>query len=277
MSVDVEDYFQVQAFADRVTRADWDDYPTRVERNTNRVLDVFAAHDVRATFFTLGWVAERHPELIRRIVDEGHELGSHGFAHFRVFEQSPEEFRDGVRRTKRTLEDIGGVEVRGYRAATFSIGEGNLWAFEVLAEEGHVYSSSVYPVHHDFYGMPEAPRFAFFPAGEGIEEYPITTVKMGAHNLPCGDGVYFRLLPYPMSRWFMRKVNREDNSACIFYFHPWEVDPEQPRMPGISAKTRFRHYLNLSAMEGRLGRLCRDFAWDRMDRVFYEPQGSPAA
>ncbi|MCP5366088.1 MAG: DUF3473 domain-containing protein [Hyphomicrobiales bacterium] len=274
MTVDVEDYFQVQAFADRVARSDWDGYQQRVERNTNRVLDVFAAHGVHATFFSLGWVAERHPGLIRRIIADGHELGSHGFAHHRVFEQTPDEFRADVRHTKRLLEDIAGQEVRGYRAATFSIRRDNLWAFDVLAEEGHVYSSSLYPVHHDLYGMPEAPRFAFFPAGDGIQEYPITTVQVGARNLPCGGGGYFRLLPYPVSRWAMRRVNRADGNACIFYFHPWEVDPEQPRMPGISAKARFRHYLNLDAMEGRLARLCRDFAWDRMDRVFYEP-GTP--
>ncbi|MCB2101291.1 MAG: DUF3473 domain-containing protein [Rhodobacterales bacterium] len=271
MSCDVEDYFQVQAFANRVTRDDWDGFAPRVEANTNRVMDIFAAGGVKATFFTLGWVAERYPALIKRIVDEGHELASHGFAHFRVFEQEPEVFRADIRRTKALLEDTGGVPVRGYRAATFSIGRDNMWAFDILAEEGYAYSSSIYPVNHDLYGMPEAPRFAFFPTGaHPIEEYPITTMRLGSRNVPCGGGGYFRLLPYPVSRWAMRRVNTDDARPCIFYFHPWEVDPDQPRMDGLSAKSKFRHYLNLDRMAGRLENLCKDFAWDRMDRVFLE-------
>ncbi len=269
MSVDVEDYFQVQAFADKVDRDAWESQESRVERNTEAVLALFAESGVTATFFTLGWVAERHPALIRRIVDAGHELASHGYAHIRADSQTADAFRADIRRTKGLLEDTGGVPVRGYRAATFSIGEGNLWAFDVLAEEGYAYSSSIYPVVHDYYGMPRAPRFAFYPrqAG-GIEEYPVTTLRFGSRNLPCGGGGYFRLLPYTMSRWAMKRVNTTDRRPCIFYFHPWEIDPGQPRMAGISAKTRFRHYTNLDRMAGRLRHLCRDFAWDRMDRVF---------
>lgn len=272
MSVDVEDYFQVQAFADRVGRDDWGDFDSRVERNTDRVLEVFGDTGVRATFFTLGWVAERHPALIRRIVDAGHELASHGFEHIRVFEQTPEEFRIDVRRTKALLEETGGVAVRGYRAATFSIGEKNTWAFDVLAEEGYAYSSSVYPIRHDLYGMPSAPRFRFRPNGANdLVEYPITTVRLFGRSLPCGGGGYFRLFPYGLSRWAMSRVNRTDGQPCIFYFHPWEVDPEQPRFEGLPFKSRFRHYVNLDVMEHRLRRLAGDFAWDRVDRVFLAP------
>jgi len=269
MSVDVEDYFQVQAFSNHIPREAWDSRECRVENNTNRILDMFADADIHATFFTLGWVAERFPRLVRRIVEQGHELASHGYAHYRVDEQTPEAFRADIRRTKKILEDIGGVAVRGYRAATFSIGAKNLWAFDVLGDEGYAYSSSVNPIRHDFYGMPEAPRFAFHPnRASGFEEYPITTLRVGNHNLPCGGGGFFRLLPYVASRWAMRRVNTADGQPCIFYFHPWEVDPDQPRIAGISMKTRFRHYLNLGRMETRVRALTRDFTWDRIDRVF---------
>lgn len=269
MSVDVEDYFHVQAFADRISREDWAGHEPRVERNTDRILQLFDDHSVHATFFTLGWVAEQYKSLIRRIVTAGHELASHGFAHVRADRQDPQQFRADVRRTKETLEDIGGVPVRGYRAATFSIGEGNTWAFDVLDEEGYAYSSSVYPVRHDLYGMPTAPRFPFYPIGmSGIEEYPITTVRVAGRNLPCGGGGYFRLLPYALSRWAMSRVNTTDGHPCIFYFHPWEVDADQPRVTGISMKSRVRHYTNLGRMERRLHRLMSDFVWDRVDRVF---------
>ena len=269
MSVDVEDWFQVQAFADRIARADWGGFAPRVERNTNAVLDLFDEAGVKATFFTLGWVAERFPGLMRRIVDDGHELASHGWAHVRVDSQTPEAFREDVRRTKALLEDSGGVPVAGYRAATFSIGARETWAFKVLAEEGYAYSSSIYPIQHDFYGMPDAPRFPFHPAGaEGTLEIPMTTVRLGGRNLPCSGGGYFRLLPYAASRWQLRRVNRVDRQPCIFYFHPWEIDPEQPRQTGVSAKTAFRHYTGLGRMRGRLRRLLRDFSWTRMDRAF---------
>jgi polysaccharide deacetylase family protein (PEP-CTERM system associated) len=268
MTVDVEDYFQVQALAAVVDRQDWSSRPQRVERNTNRILDLFGECGVKATFFTLGWIAERHPLLVRRIVAEGHELASHGWAHFRADQHSPEQFRADIKRTKATLEAIGGIAVNGYRAASFSIGRGNQWAFAILEEEGYAYSSSVYPVRHDLYGMPEAPRFPFHPiAGHAFREFPITSVLRFGRNWPCGGGGWFRLLPYAVSAAAIRVVHADDRRACIFYFHPWEIDPEQPRQPGLSLKSRFRHYANLGRMEGKLTRLLGDFAWDRMDRV----------
>jgi polysaccharide deacetylase family protein (PEP-CTERM system associated) len=267
LSVDVEDYFQVQAFAGTIARDTWTALPSRVERNTERVLALFESAGVRATFFTLGWVAERHPALVRRIVAQGHELASHGYAHVRVHEQTPEAFRADVRRTKSLLEDAGGVGVLGYRAATFSMNAATPWAHGILAEEGHRYSSSIYPVRHDLYGMPEAPRFAYRPDGIGIVEFPITTVRLARSTLPCGGGGYFRLLPYAWSRFAMRRVNRDDGAPCVFYFHPWEVDPDQPRQADLGLRTRVRHYTNLSRMEAKLARLLRDFAWDRVDRV----------
>ncbi|HZS84714.1 MAG TPA: XrtA system polysaccharide deacetylase [Stellaceae bacterium] len=268
MTVDVEDYFQVQALSAVVSRAEWDRLPSRVEGNTDRVLDLFAEHRISATFFTLGWVAERHPRLIRRIVAAGHELASHGCAHWRADEQSPADFRADVRRSKDLLEQAGGVAVKGYRAASFSIGAGNSWAFAVLAEEGYAYSSSVYPVRHDIYGMPEAPRFPYRPIKQrGFREFPITTMRLLGRNWPCGGGGYFRLLPYALSQAAIKTVHRADRRPCIFYFHPWEIDPGQPVRRGLPLKSRFRHYTNLGRMEGKLRRLLRGFAWDRMDRV----------
>jgi polysaccharide deacetylase family protein (PEP-CTERM system associated) len=268
MTVDVEDYFQVQALAGVIDREGWAALPSRVERNTNRVLDLFAERGVKATFFTLGWIAERHPTLLRRIVGEGHEPASHGWAHFRADEHAPEAFRADVRRTKAMLEDIGGVAVAGYRAASFSIGRRNQWAFAILAEEGYAYSSSVYPVRHDLYGMPEAPRFPFRPiAGRDFREFPITSIHRLGRNWPCGGGGWFRLLPYAVSAAAIRAVHGDDRRSCIFYFHPWEIDPGQPVQPGLTLKSRFRHYTNLARMEGKLRRLLDDFAWDRMDRV----------
>jgi len=269
MSVDVEEYFQVSAFAGTTRPAEWDSHESRVEQNIDAILAIFAEHGARATFFTLGWIAERHPEMIRRIVAGGHEIASHGYQHVQVFDQSPDQFRTDVRRTRAMLQEISGTAVRGYRAASFSIDARTLWAFEILAEEGYEYSSSIYPIRHDLYGMPDAPRFAFRPDGaKGLIEVPVTTVRVFGHNMPCGGGGYFRLLPEVYSRWAMRRVNRNDRRPCIFYFHPWEIDPNQPRMPGLPLKSRFRHYTNLGRMEGRLHRVLRDFAWDRMDRVF---------
>ncbi len=275
MTVDVEDYLHVSAFEKHIRREDWDRLPCRVEANTNRILDIFAERQVKSTFFMLGWVAERYPALVRRLVAEGHELASHGYSHVRVTEQTPDEFREDVIRNKKMLEDLGGVAVAGYRAASYSIGAKNLWALDVLQETGHRYSSSIYPIRHDLYGMPSAPRFPFFPNGEGgLLEVPVTTVKLFNQKLPCGGGGYFRLLPYPLSRWAMRRVNAQDHKPCVFYFHPWEIDPDQPRQEGIGLKTRVRHYLNLSRTEGRLRRLLNDFHWDRMDRVFLSATAS---
>jgi polysaccharide deacetylase family protein (PEP-CTERM system associated) len=269
MSVDVEDYFQVQAFANTVKRDRWDEFERRVESNTDRVLQIFADQNTSATFFTLGWVAERYPQLIRRIADQGHEVASHGWAHHLVTSQTPEEFRADIRRTRGLLEDLSGQAVTGYRAATFSIGRTNLWAFDVLAEEGYRYSSSIFPVHHDLYGMPEAPHGPFRPRGEApFVEFPMCTVEALGRTIPCSGGGYFRLMPYAAFSWAVRRLHAEASRPCIFYFHPWEIDPDQPRVPGLSMKGRFRHYLNLDRMEPRLRRLLADFRWDRMDRVF---------
>lgn len=269
MSVDVEEYFQVHAMSQAVPRASWEGKPSRVDHATHRVLDLFAETGVKATFFVLGWIAERHTDIVRRIVAEGHELASHGYEHARVPTQSPAEFRADVRRTKATLEQISGQPVIGYRAATFSIGAGTMWAFEVLAEEGHAYSSSISPIRHDLYGMPDAPRFPFYPRAQGeIVEIPITALRLGGRNLPCGGGGFFRLLPYAWSRWAISRFNRNEGCPAIFYFHPWEADPNQPRQPGLGLKSRFRHYVNLHRMEGRLKSLASDFGWDRIDRVF---------
>lgn len=268
MSVDVEDYFQVSAFEKNISQSDWDQLPCRVEGNTNRILDLFAAHDVKATFFMLGWVAERYPDLVRRIVDAGHELASHGYTHTRVTQQTPKVFSEDIAKTKALLEDIAGCEVLGYRAASYSIVSETLWAHDLLQEAGYRYSSSIYPIHHDLYGIPDAPRFPYIHKKDGLLEIPITTVSLLKHNLPCGGGGYFRLLPYRMSRLAMKHVNKTDRQPCVFYFHPWEMDPDQPRQQGISRKTRFRHYLNLDRMKDRIARLLTDFNWDRMDRVF---------
>jgi len=269
MSVDVEDWFQVSAFEAHIKRSQWPSLEWRVEANMDTILALFDRHQVKATFFVLGMIAERFPNIVDRIVSGGHELASHGWSHVRVTQQQPEEFRADVDKTRKTLEDLSGGLVRGYRAASYSIGRDNLWALDVLAEAGYQYSSSIYPIHHDLYGMPEAPRFAFRPRGDdGILEVPVTTVALGSHKFPCGGGGYFRLFPYALSRRFIRRVNTHDGESAVFYFHPWEVDPAQPRQTNISLKTRVRHYLNLSRTEARLDRLLGDFHWDRMDRVF---------
>ena len=269
MSIDVEDYFQVSAFASTIRREDWDSMPCRVERNIDVILGLLDEADSKATFFTLGWIAERYPQVVRRIVDGGHELASHGYGHQRVSDLTPELFRDDITRAKRILEDLGGVAVRGYRAPSFSINQKNWWAVEELENAGYVYSSSIYPVKHDHYGMPDAPRFPNYPNGAGgILELPPTTLELMGRNLPAAGGGWFRLLPYSMSRWMLQRVNAHDQAPCMFYFHPWEMDAGQPRQLGLSAKTRFRHYVNLQRMPGRMRKLLNDFEWDRVDRVF---------
>ena len=267
LTVDVEDYFQVSALAPHINRASWDQRECRVERNVERLLSLFAEHDARATFFTLGWIAERYPHLVRRVLSAGHELASHGYSHLRCTEQSRAELLADVRRAKELLEDIGGQAVLGYRAPSFSIGADNGWAFDVLLEAGYRYTSSVYPVRHDHYGVPDAPRFPY-DARPGLRELPITTIRVLGRNLPAGGGGYFRLLPYRLSRWALQRVNEVDARPAIFYLHPWEIDPAQPRVPGAGLKTRFRHYVNLHKTESRLGRLLRDFRWGRVDEVF---------
>ncbi len=268
MSVDVEDYFQVSAFESHVSKESWSTIPCRVEANIDRILGLFDEKGVKGTFFTLGWIADRYPGMVKKIVAQGHELASHGWEHIRVTEQNPEQFRNDVVRTKKKLEDIAGELVKGYRAASYSINRDNLWALDVLAETGHQYSSSIVPISHDLYGMPGAPRFSFRASENGLLEIPISTTTLAGRNINCGGGGWFRLFPYPLSRWAIRRINTAESQPAIFYFHPWEIDPHQPRVPGISAKTRFRHYLNLGKMEGRLDRLLDDFQWGRVDEVF---------
>ena len=245
-----------------------------MEANTERLLQILAENGVEATFFILGWVAERHPQLVRRIVAQGHELASHGSGHLRVDRQSPEEFRADVRRSKRVLEELGGVPVRGYRAPTFSIGGGSKWAHTILAEEGYSYSSSVYPVKHDLYGTPEAPRTPFSPV-PGMLEIPLTSVRILGVDMPASGGGYFRLLPYPVTRGLLNYARRMHRSPVVFYLHPWEIDPEQPRQQSAPWKSRFRHYLNLDRTEPRLRRLLRNFTWTRMDRLFLGNERGP--
>ena len=271
MTVDVEDYFQVSAFEPYINKTQWNKLEHRVERNTQHILDVFAENNVKATFFTLGWVAERYPELIKRITQEGHELASHGYEHIRVTQQTPEQFRADIRKTKILLEELTGVEVKGYRAASYSIGRDNLWALDILAEEGHQYSSSIYPVKHDLYGMPEAPRFVYQPIeGSDFKEIPITTLKIATKNYPCGGGGFFRLYPYIFSRWAFKRINQREQQSGIFYFHPWEIDPDQPKQENLKFKAKFRHYLNLHRMEPRIKALLNDFQWDTIQAVFLD-------
>jgi len=273
MTVDVEDYFQVSAFETTVARDEWDRYPHRVADNTERILDLFAQHGVKGTFFTLGWVAERFPQLVERIATEGHEVASHGWQHTRVNTQTPAQFSEDIERTRQVLMDLSGQPVLGYRAASYSIGRSESWAWDALADAGHTYSSSIVPIRHDLYGIPDAPRFSFRTAQDRLLEIPITTVPLGGRNINCGGGGWFRLFPYSFSRWAINRVNQSDAEPAIFYFHPWEIDPDQPRPDGLSAKARFRHYLNLNRTYARLQHLLRDFSWGRMDEIFLEQGG----
>jgi polysaccharide deacetylase family protein (PEP-CTERM system associated) len=270
LTVDVEDYFHASAFLPHIARTGWESLPCRVERNVDAILELLAAHRVTATFFCLGWVAQRYPALVQRIAQGGHEIASHGSEHRRATDQSPAAFLADIAAAKRILEDIAGAPVQGYRAPSFSVGEGNRWAFDCIAQAGYRYSSSVYPIRHDHYGMPDAPRFPHQVTPD-LLELPVATVRLFNGNWPAGGGGYFRLLPYSVSRWALRRINAVDARPAMFYFHPWEVDPAQPRVPGIGLKTRFRHYVNLSRTLPRLERLLGDFRWDRADRVFLEP------
>jgi polysaccharide deacetylase family protein (PEP-CTERM system associated) len=266
LTIDVEDYFQVSALSPYIPRSGWDRCECRVERNVDRILALLDEHGARATFFTLGWVAERYPQVVRSIVSRGHELASHGFAHERACDQGEQSFFADIERAKRTLEDISGVRVRGYRAPSFSIGKSNPWAFDCIRQAGYTYSSSIYPIRHDHYGMPDAPRFTY-RVREDLVEVPVTTMRLFDQNWPAGGGGYFRLMPYRMSRWLLTRVNEIDRQSAVFYFHPWEIDPAQPRIRDISVKTRFRHYVNLGRTEQRLNRLLIDFRWGRIDEV----------
>lgn len=269
LTIDVEDYFQVSAFAPHIARSEWNTRECRVEHNVNSILEMLAYRGTKATFFTLGWIAERYPQLVRQIVQEGHELASHGYGHERASDQTEAAFFADIQLSKIVLEDLTGSEINGYRAPSFSIGSGNLWAFDCLVRAGYRYSSSVYPIRHDHYGMPDSPRFAY-EVRPGLMEIPITTLRVLNRNLPSSGGGYFRLLPYALSRWMLSRVNRQDRESGVFYFHPWEIDTEQPRIAGISRKTRFRHYVNIGRMEERLKQLLADFRWGRMDQIFLD-------
>ncbi len=268
LSVDVEDWFQVGAFENVIARTEWDSLKTRVEDNVYRVIDLFAEADVSATFFTLGWVAKRHPNMIRRIVDAGHEIASHGYDHARVFTFSRREFGEDIRKAREIIEDCAGVRVTGYRAPSFSIDGRTPWAFAELAEQGYAYSSSVAPVVHDHYGWPEAPRFAFRPLPwSSLVEIPVTTAMLGGRRVAAGGGGFFRVLPYAFSRWAIRQVNRAEGRPAVFYFHPWEVDPAQPRVGHAPLRSRLRHYTGLARMADKLRDLVHEFRWGRMDLV----------
>ena len=267
LSVDVEDWFQVGAFENTISRADWDGLELRVGDNVARILDLFDEAGVKATFFTLGWVAERNRAAMQSIVNRGHELASHGYDHTRVFTLTRDQFSADLAKARSILEDASGKAVTGYRAPSFSIDARNPWAHEVLAEHGYAYSSSVAPVVHDHYGWREAPRFAFDPVpGSDLVEIPVTTALLGKRRLAAGGGGFFRVLPYSFTRWAIRQVN-SDHRPAVFYFHPWEVDPDQPRVSNASVRSRLRHYTNLSRMAGKLSDLLGDFAWGRMDEV----------
>jgi polysaccharide deacetylase family protein (PEP-CTERM system associated) len=250
-----------------IPRDQWDARDCRIERNVERILLMLDGHATKATFFTLGWIAERYPHLVRRIVDGGHELASHGYGHERASDLTEANFFSDIVSAKKLLEDLSGQEVKGYRAPSFSIGKSNLWAFDCLERADYRYSSSIYPIRHDHYGMPDAPRFAH-QVRAGLLEVPVTTARFFDRNWPASGGGYFRLMPYVMSRWLLQRVNQLDRQSSVFYFHPWEIDAGQPRIAGINAKTRFRHYLNLHRTEGRLRRLLADFSWGRMDEIF---------
>ncbi|WP_338245173.1 XrtA system polysaccharide deacetylase [Aurantiacibacter hainanensis] len=268
LSVDVEDWFQVGAFEEVIERDQWGALDDRVDRNVRQILDLFDAANAKGTFFTLGWVAQRHGSLLREIAGRGHEIASHGWDHQRVFRMNPVAFATDIARTRKVLEDASGVRVVGYRAPSFSIDARTHWAFEALAEAGYAYSSSVAPVAHDHYGWPEAPRFAFKPLSDSnFIELPVTTAMFRGRRLAAGGGGFFRVLPYAFSRWAIRQVNRREGRPAIFYFHPWEIDPGQPRVAGAPLRSRLRHYTNLDKMAGKLEQLVSDFHWGRMDGV----------
>lgn len=268
LSVDVEDWFQVGAFERTISRDDWSALDHRVERNTDAVLALFDDAGVKGTFFILGWVAERYPALIRRIAEAGHEVASHGHDHRRVFTFTPEEWRKDLRHSREVLENASGTQVTGYRAPSFSIDQRTPWAHVILAEEGYAYSSSVAPVRHDHYGWPDSPRFAWRPVADSdMIELPVTTARFQGRTVAAGGGGFFRLLPYAFSRWAIRQVNERDRRPAIIYFHPWEIDPDQPRVRNAPLRSRLRHYTNLSVMAPKLRRLARDFAWGRVDHI----------
>lgn len=279
-SVDVEEHFQVAALACRIAKGKWEEHPSRVERNTDRCLEMLAAASARGTFFVLGWVAKRYPNLVRRIAEAGHEVASHGMEHDRVSTLGPERFAADVDEARKLLQDVSGGSISGYRAPSFSLSPEMDWAYRALIEAGYRYSSSVYPVSHDHYGCPSAPRRAYRPlADSDFVEFPLSTARLAGRTVPASGGGYFRFLPYSMSRTLLRRASAQRRQAGIFYMHPWEIDPEQPKVADLPLRSRFRHYVNLHRTEERLRALFSDFSWDRMDRVFAlelaKPTGLP--
>ncbi len=268
MSVDVEDYLHTWALSPVIRKDSWDLWPSRVEAATMRIIDMFDRHEVRATFFMLGWVAKRAPLLVREIVTRGHELASHSFHHDKVHDLTPDAFRDDVRSTRLLLEDLSGSAVKGFRAPSFSINERCWWAYDELKEAGYSYSSSLHPIRHDHYGMPTAPLQPFKPTDSDFLEIPVATVELLGRRVSCAGGGHFRLLPYRWSKWCLEKLAADEDRTAAFYFHPWEIDPGQPRVNGLSLRTRLRQYIGLSAMERKLKRLLGDFRWDRMDQLY---------
>jgi polysaccharide deacetylase family protein (PEP-CTERM system associated) len=268
MTVDVEDYFHVSAFEGVVSRAGWDTFESRVSRNTEALLDIFEASRVRATFFVLGWVADRFPALVRRIASLGHEIASHGFHHQLLYSLTPGQFREDIRHAKRVIEDASGQPVLGFRAPSYSIVESSLWAIDILIEEGYTYDASIFPIHHDRYGMPNAPRHPYVleRTDGSLLELPGSTVRIGGLNLPIAGGGYFRQLPYAWTKWGIQRVNRVERQPVVFYLHPWEIDPDQPRVP-VGAARRVRHYRGLDRTRARLGRLLQDFRFSAVSSV----------
>ena len=272
MSVDVEDYYQVSAFANSVSTAEWEQHESRVVANTQRLLKLFSEKNIKATFFVLGWVAEREPQLIKEIHDQGHEVASHGFSHQLIYNQSQEVFKEETNKSKKLLEDLIGEEVIGYRAASYSITKRNLWALDILQEAGFIYDSSIFPIRHDRYGIADAkttPHKLTTPNGGSLVEFPLTTRRLGKFNIPVAGGGYFRLYPYFLTRHFLKAVNKKQDEQFVFYLHPWEVDPQQPRIEA-SWFSKFRHYNNLDKCEARLSSLMDDFNFTTMKSVLTE-------
>ena len=268
LTCDVEDYFQVSAFENLSPRSEWLQKECRIPRNVDRILELYAEAGATGTFFVLGWVAQHYPEIVRRISEAGHEVASHGMEHIRVWKQTAGEYRADVSRSKRLLEDVTGRPVLGYRAASWSIDLRALWAHDVLADEGYEYSSSIYPISHDHFGLPDAPIRPFYVRGSGLLEVPASTARVLGRNVPAAGGGFFRLFPYTTSRWLARRAKRTIGAPYVFYYHPWELDADQPRMAGVKGRSRFRHYVNLRQFEPRFARLLREFRWGRMDKIY---------
>ncbi len=302
LTIDIEDYFQVRAFSDIISYESWDDYGCRIERNADRLLEILShsvrnsqsgiANQMKGTFFVLGWIAERYADLVRRIQKEGHEIACHGYAHKLIYKQTKEEFREDIRKAKIILEDVTGSEVIGYRAPSFSITNRSQWAFEVLIEEGFKYDSSIFPIWHDFYGFPAAPRFPFLVSSrfnsnvefsshltpnvpKTLIEFPISTVRLLGQNLPISGGGYFRLFPYLLIRKGLRRVNEKEGKPFVFYLHPWELDPEQPRINKIPIRSKFRHYVHLEKTEGKFKKLLTDFTFSSIKGMIEKHDCSP--